>query len=139
KTGSTSLQWYLRRNAETLAKNGVLVPGIDMSPASPVEGQQVQFFEKLVPIDAAGRRFFLEKITKLVDHARENDSTDIVLSAENLSNSKGFEQLFVNISQITPVKIIAYIRRQDDYIISAWKQWHFKEGGTLEGFLQSRA
>jgi hypothetical protein len=71
----------------------------------------------------AGERL-KEDLARIV--AKKPDCKSIVLSAENLSNPSGFPTIFEEISEIYDIRIIFYIRRQDDYLISAWQQWYCK-------------
>jgi hypothetical protein len=49
-----------------------------------------------------------------------------VFSAENLSNRNRVPQLFKALGDEYDIRIILYIRRQDDFLISAWQQWFCK-------------
>ena len=51
----------------------------------------------------------------------------IVLSAENLSNPIGWHQLFVTVGAKYELEIVLYVRRQDDFLLSAWQQWYCKQ------------
>jgi hypothetical protein len=138
KTGSSSLQRYLSSNAQQLAENGILIPGIEMTTNSEVRRLHAQFFETLLPIDETRRILFYNKIRDLVTFAchPDNDLSAIVISGENLINPIGFHQLFKGLDEIVSLQIVAYIRRQDDYIISAWKQWYNKENTDFASFLR---
>ena len=43
----------------------------------------------------------------------------IVLSAENLSNPMGWHNLFVPVSEKYELEVVLYVRRQDDFLLSA--------------------
>jgi hypothetical protein len=56
-----------------------------------------------------------------------------LISAENLCNPR-FEKMFVEASKLFEIHLIYYIRRQDEWLMSAWKQWGIKAGKSLKEF-----
>ncbi len=63
----------------------------------------------------------------------------IILSGENLINPEGFQRLFAGLDRQFDIQFILYIRRQDDYLASAWLQLDLKQGETVERFLERAA
>ena len=59
------------------------------------------------------------------------DASTVILSAENLSNPMGFERVFEKVADRFDISVLFYARRQDDYLASAWQQWHIKGGDSL--------
>ncbi len=43
----------------------------------------------------------------------------------------GFEKLFEELTHRFDIKILLYVRRQDDFLASSWQQWDIKLGGSL--------
>ena len=43
----------------------------------------------------------------------------------------GFERVFETLANRFDISIVLYARRQDDYLASAWQQWHVKGGDSL--------
>ena len=129
KGGSSAIQTGLRVNHRELASRGVAVPGVDLRPHSEMTGSHGAFFEarleerRATPIPELGD--LLEQVA-----AAANAST-VVVSAENLSNPNGFEEVFANLTDRFRVRILLYVRRQDDLLESSWQQWDIKLGGSL--------
>ena len=129
KGGSSAIQAGLEANCDVLAAQGVCVPSHDLEAASHVNGAQGAFFETFVQDRKA------QPIPDLADRldaqADERDAPTIVLSAENLCNPVGFEKVFAALRDRFDVSIVMYVRRQDDYLQSAWQQWIVKRGESL--------
>jgi hypothetical protein len=51
----------------------------------------------------------------------------IILSAENLSHPTRWAALFEGLADAYDLRILFYLRRQDEYLLSAWQQWDSKE------------
>jgi hypothetical protein len=136
KCGSSAIQETLRRNAESLKRIGVLVPDTQLGTELPPSGTQVRFFEDLKPFDDARVQVITDKLEAL---RRASDSTShatVIISAENLINSGVFAGLFRNAPRMFDVEVVAYIRRQDEFLLGAWNQWHFKVNNDLGTWLE---
>ena len=127
KCGSTAIQGFLGNNSAKLKDNGILVPGVDLSLDGKATGNQIWFLQNLMNEPLPDAQAIIRNRFRDI-HAYMNESTlhTLVLSAENLSNPNGFEQLFEGLEKLFDVKIVFYIRRQDDFLLSAWKQWGVK-------------
>ena len=129
KGGSSAIQTGLRLNHKEFASRGVAVPGVDLQPYSEVTGSHGAFFEarledrRATPIPELG--------DLLEGAAAAINASTVVLSAENLSNPNGFEGVFANLRDRFRVRILLYVRRQDDLLESSWQQWDIKHGGSL--------
>lgn len=129
KGGSSAIQTGLRANCEALATQGVCVPTPDMCLASPVTGSQADFFETFV-CDRQAQD--IPNFGDLLDaQADQRNASTIVLSAENLCNPMGFQNIFRKLCNRFDMRIVMYVRRQDDFLESAWQQWEVKRGGSL--------
>jgi hypothetical protein len=53
-----------------------------------------------------------------------------VISSENLCTPLG-AKLFKGLADIFKLHVIYYVRRQDEWIESAWKQWGLKTGADI--------
>ncbi len=126
KCGSSAIQQFLVENAESLLDEGFLVPGRYLDPKPEGCGQHLAYFE-----DGITSPDFVDEVTAklagLHDYAAEHGLGAVVLSAENLINPKGFVELFVPSQALFDITIVAYVRRQDDFVISAWQQWQIKQ------------
>ena len=137
KCGSTAIQSYLSTNVEALRRIGVLVPGTELDLQSPMHGQQAFFYQSLVTeynttflqrqnALPGSAKLLKEKILYLKELMLREGAHTLVLSAENLCNESAFADLFSFCLDEFDCEIILYIRRQDDYLISAWTQWYLK-------------
>ena len=137
KCGSSAIQAYLRQNAETLIDRNVVVPGKALDFFSEVTGEQIWAFE-----DAAASTESTEglagKLTHLFEKADERGTGKIVLSAENICNHASLAPVLAHACGNRPVKVVFYVRRQDDFLISGWQQWHLKVFDTVEAYLADR-
>ena len=122
KSGSSAIQFFLSQNRTVLKKFGFYVPDENLGHNDDlVTGSHVFYLQSLVDSQNLGDlisrlNIFCESIP---------DDGVVLISAENLfSINASFvvEALVDNFD----VKFLAYIRRQDDYLISAWKQWYFR-------------
>jgi hypothetical protein len=124
KTASSAIQKFLNLNAAEFESAGIFVPDNSMRGEENQRGQHVSYFEWILedPGSAAARlQDDIQRIT-----AEKPDCHSIVLSAENLSNPHGYPALFKELAELYEIRIIFYVRRQDDYFISAWQQWYCK-------------
>ena len=124
KTASSAIQKFLHVNATTLEASGIYVPDNSVNGQLRGRGQHVMYCGSLLQNRATAGERLKEDLARIV--AKKPDCKSIVLSAENLSNPSGFPTIFEEISEIYDIRIIFYIRRQDDYLISAWQQWYCK-------------
>ena len=122
KCGSSAIQFFLSQNRHTLAKFGFFVPDANFGVNDDlVTGNHVFFLQNIIVLRSAGD--FISRLDAIFDFIPVGHS--ILISAENLfSTDAGF--LFEILSKHYDVNFLAYIRRQDDYLISAWKQWYFR-------------
>ena len=132
KCGSTTIQQFLYDNREAFEEKGYAIPDrffhfrferdCDFSVAQP----PVRYFSE---INKQGNYFLLEqRIEEAFERARKSDIHTFILSAENLS-SLHTGPLHKILSKYFDVKkVLYYIRRQDDFLLSAWQQWGHKSG-----------
>lgn len=124
KTGSSAIQEFLRLNADALAADGLHVAPADLQPDGEVTGQHVWFMEQQLADLPAARRRVTNRIGRLM--ADIPDESSLLISAENLANPTGAERMFVNAAKEYDTRVIVYIRRQDELLLSSWQQWESK-------------
>lgn len=124
KTGSSAIQRFLAINSPVLREEGVVVPDSNFQAAEKTQGQHVFGFQKLLQSPQEGREH-LENSIEAVNTAYPEAST-ILLSAENLTADPAAPSLFENLVNEYDTRIVLYIRRQDEYILSSWQQWNSK-------------
>ncbi len=126
KCGSSAIQQFVDVNVDGLADVGVLVPGGDLTAEPKGCGMHLRYFE-----DGIERSDFASEVERrLIDlraAALDRGHHTVVISAENLINPKGFVDVLTPARDLFDVRIVAYVRRQDDFVISAWQQWQIKQ------------
>ena len=137
KCGSSAIQAWLAQNAPGLAERGIGVPGVELDFESQIAGQQIWYFENVVQ-RTSYREEIGDKLSALFEVASERGFGRLVLSAENMCNHARLAQAIKAASADRPVRIVMYVRRQDDFLISSWQQWHLKLYDSVEAFLIDR-
>lgn len=137
KCGSSAIQAYLRQNVSALADRNIVLPGKQLDFASEVTGEQIWAFE-----DAAnggpGMHNLGDRLSSLLTAADEKGARQIILSAENICNHPELANVVAGARGNRALKVVFYVRRQDDFLISSWQQWHLKVFGSLEAYLADR-
>lgn len=122
KAGSSSIQSFLRRNRFGFAKLGYIVPDSALSVGGPVTGEHVFAVQALNrPGDA---RTFRDRMDAIFDQSGP-EARAVLISAENLSNL-GNSAIIAGLSDAYDVKVVMYLRRQDELLTSSWQQWASK-------------
>ena len=131
KAGSSAIQDFLRRNKNIFRELGYIIPDKNLGLSEKVTGEHVfalqNFFDDS---DSAG---LTSAISALI--GEENNHT-VILSAENISNLDNYKY-FRKTCKRFRVKIIFYIRRQDEFFSSAWQQWYSKIYSDMYAWLIS--
>ena len=130
KTGSSAIQSFLGLNVSALRREGIVVPDNDLGLTGPGWGNHVRVFRGWIADPATGRTALERAIGTIFK--KEEDAEAVLLSAENLAGQGAAPSLFQTLMNDHDVEVILYIRRQDDFILSAWQQWNVK---THDDFL----
>jgi hypothetical protein len=137
KTGSTTIQVWLKSVESALAESGYLIFDTDFEPGAQHDrlSNQQAYFHSVLQNGKSGVDAFHEKFRKNLDYMRENGYHSAVMSAENLINqwSKA-HNWFAPYKDECNWKIIAYVRNQPYYIVSAWKEWGYWNKNFEESF-----
>ena len=128
KAGSSAIQAFIADNQDALGRLGFAVPSADFEIGPPASAAHVTPFERYFAAGGAGLTRRLEAM--MAGRGRRT----VLMSAENLCENhrhlEGFCRAF-------EVKVVLYVRRQDEYLEAAWQQWHSKTRGDLEGWLDA--
>lgn len=136
KTGSSAIQHSLVINNQNLNNNGIFVPTDNLSDDGKRTGYHVWYFESIKKMDSSAAIDELKNgIERSVADAKENNCHTVVFSAENLSNPFQWSEYLSDIVEPYETAIVMYIRRQDEFLLSAWQQWGLKSGKTFELWL----
>src|SRR5437764_9653544 len=131
KCGSSAIQRFLANNATALRRQNVIVPGQKLEYGTNISGNHIWYIEELSSDIEAAKKVIASKLNSLaVEHAESANlvsgtNISIILSAENLVNKHNY-LLFSDLPNFS-VHPLVYVRRQDDFLISSWQQWHLKQ------------
>ena len=153
KCGSSAIQAYLGANAAALRAQGVLIPGLDLTTNARVYGQQINFFVNLLgapelanlphsphqPTRPDAALIVRRRLATLKEEMDKSNLHTLIISAENLSGLHAYSRLFSEEKAHFDVHIVAYIRRQDEYLSSSWGQWYVKAYKNIGEYLSARA
>lgn len=140
KTGTTAVQEFLKLNQSRLANQGLELPVIGRRKSS-----------RLVLHDAlagGGKRAGGDRAAlDLWRQIAKTDAEKVLVTSERFHSrvkSKKGESLFREVSQILKdfnIRIIFYIRREEDWLESAYEQWiksgNKRDGESLQAFIKS--
>jgi hypothetical protein len=152
KCGSSAIQAYLGANAAALRAQGVLIPGLDLTTNARISGQQINFFVNLLdapqlanlphlpqqPIRSDAALIVRRRLGILKEEMVKSNLHTLIISAENLSGLHAYSRLFSEEKAHFEVHIVAYIRRQDEYLSSSWGQWYVKAYKNIDEYLSAR-
>ncbi|MBN2344404.1 MAG: hypothetical protein JXX29_22430 [Deltaproteobacteria bacterium] len=150
KCGSTSIQKFLLRNRHKLEEKGVFLPddnfcfSFNKNYRRSVETPR-KFFKQILDTEnsnqfAGSLSRFKDRVQKLNMLAKEAGCNKIIVSAENLVNklssvaSSEIHNIFRK--EFNDKRVVYFVRRQDDFILSAWQQWEHKRGRKLKKYVQ---
>ncbi len=132
KTGSSSIQVFLAKNALLLKDYGYLVPPCDLTANGKVDGQHVWYFQNKLKSEDG----IIEEFRKAF--GGNSDIHTVIVSAENLFENPDAPTLLSLIQEDYEVEVYGYIRRQDQYIESAWQQWFSKSNTDFHAWLYNQ-
>jgi len=139
KSGSSAIQRFLVANRAALRSRGVLVPSRELDlEEGLMTGEQVFFFEGLLQKGVLEAQWTVNrKMEALLASVPADQRRHIVVSAENLCNHAQFAAMWAGQRKRFRVRVVFYVRRQDDFFISAWQQWHLKHAADFGSWLLS--
>ncbi len=124
KTGSSAIQRFLDLNVDALRRENIVVPDNDLALTGRACGNHVRIFRAWTENPVEGREALEAAMQAIFESV--GDAATILLSAENLAAQKVAPSLFEGLVKNHDVAVILYIRRQDEFILSAWQQWAVK-------------
>lgn len=138
KTGTSSIQNFMAGNLRILWRScSCLYP--NMKGRHFLNGN---FINHMSLFNSCDEKTILLKIRQAVSFSKKNGKKKIVLSAESLFESGEGLELAKKILSIPDVslKVIVYLRRQDTWLESAWKQWGYKisDNRDIYDYIQKR-
>lgn len=132
KTASSTLQAFLYKNWDTLEAAGFSLPTAEfgMAQGSTRPDNPLWALQRMRETgDISLLAQWIEASGKIADK--------LILSSECLIQPE-WPELFSDIPNIADIHLIYYVRRQDQLLLSAWRQWGLKRGLSLDEFLKRR-
>lgn len=135
KAGSTTLQKFLFINWTKLRKAGVKIPttSLDLATADNPPGNPLWALKQAYDSNT------LSALERWIDAVKQQkpEASKLIISSEALFDpSKAY--LFSALARRIPIHLIYYIRRQDDLLLAAWRQWGLKRGLSLAELVERR-
>lgn len=129
KTGSTFVQRCLKHNEERLAKRGFLYPCKRRAPYFQ-RGQHVPLAAALtgLPVywlNKAKSRRLDSALPVFLEEAKAFEGQNIIVSSEAFGSKNVTEEIVERMKDLLvdfEVKVLVYLRRQDDYVLSTYQQ-----------------
>jgi hypothetical protein len=142
KCGSTSIQETLSSNCEWYKERGVMVVNSIMPTNETSEDRKeaIWVMDEIFSHSEEGYHdLAADKLECLVDTFREASKRCqvLILSSENLYRNH-HAALWGKYRNEFEIQIVYYIRRQDEWLVSAWKQWGLKSGVDLDSFVEQQ-
>ncbi len=137
KAGSSTIQRFLTTNQKRLANDCALwIADHNMELGLYFERFPIAYFESLfLRVEAGSRRTELSNTWEKFAHKMERaGKTTAIISAESISSNPAYTEFFESATPHFQIHVIAYFRRQDEWIASSWKQWPMKSGIPLEDY-----
>ncbi|QEH37108.1 hypothetical protein OJF2_56940 [Aquisphaera giovannonii] len=139
KCGSTSIQRSIYGNLASLERHSVYVPDERFQfrfegRHEAAESAHPSLYLQGVATGSIPMAQFERRIDEVVSRAERGSSKTILLSSENLCNlylPHAMDLHRALAARFARVKVLYYIRPQDDWILSAWQQWGHKAGYSL--------
>ncbi len=115
---------------------GYIVPDEKFKHSSSVSGNHVWMLQNFRDNLEKGEKLVRSRLLELGEKLEKVEGRrGIIISAENLSDGFGLERLFATLGYHFTPRVIIYIRRQDDFLLSAWQQWYVKRSNDFWAWL----
>jgi len=138
KCGSTSIQKFLYDNRAILKEKGYAIPDrlfyFDFEKEADFSTEHTALKYLLNISKNQSYKTLKKRIEESLKRAQNTNVHTYIISAENLSTlpTNPLHKIFSQYFNMT--NVVYYIRRQDDFTLSAWQQWGYKTGKNLEEY-----
>lgn len=124
KTGTTAIQRFFKQNFSKLLELGVLYPNFDDEDVFvPMKSELYRHGRYFKHSDGSDD---LKLFNRCIQYCKENSLHSIVISNEAMFIDYRERIMKLAGKLDADVKIICYVRRQDHYLESIWKQWGYR-------------
>lgn len=136
KAGTSTVQVALGREIERLRGAGFLVAdaAMDFREEGAIEAGSAFYVADRCAEREAGLRTVTERF-HAVGQQLAGREAQLVVSAESFT-AHGAEVLARALRHAFEIHVVYYVRRQDDWIPSAWNQWGVRRGLSLDAYLE---
>ncbi|MCR9246708.1 MAG: hypothetical protein NXI31_16870 [bacterium] len=137
KAASSTLQSALANDIDALRAAGFLVADEQLQfPATGrLVGAPVHRIGELCAAREAGLKRLVEQLGEQLVMTGDATAPQLVISAESLT-TPGAEYLAQALQHAFEIHVLYYVRRQDDWLPSAWSQWGCRQGLTLPQYVE---
>jgi hypothetical protein len=136
KVASTAIENALVQHVDALRAQGYLVAdsNFEFPEEGPLDGAPVQYVADMCARQEVGLKEAVLTFHEL--GSRLGDRFDkAIVSSESMTKPEA-EFLARALRHEFEIHVIYYIRRQDDWLVSAWNQWGCQDGETLVEFCE---
>lgn len=141
KVASSTLQLALRANADAIRSNGILIAdeAFGFPTDGAIQGHPLYKIEEIITAtDEKKAQHEMDELeTRILAALQDERFRGAVISSENLTSARA-SCLFGSLSRRFDLKVLYLIRRQDEYLVSAWKQWGVRKGQSLNAYVEER-
>ena len=135
KTGTTTIQQFINCNAQAIRDQHIFPCSVDMYFDSDKSlGMPPNDFVTEYWNNPEGPEIVRQRVIDGLKATEGTGSRSLLVSCESLAGP-GRSVLFSNLEDIVDMRVICYIRRRDDLILSGWRQWGIKRGRTLDNHI----
>ncbi len=139
KTGSSTIQRFLKMHEDRLKNAGYLIFNSTFQPHTGNETLSIQqsYFEKLHINNPDRIGIFAQQFHANLHYMQAQGYKSAIISAENLINDwEHFIDLFLPLRHLCDWKIIAYVRNQPQYLESSWKEWGYLNNTNMHEWFE---
>ncbi len=141
KTGTSAIQAFLNYNREILLKKyRILYPRYEPDYGEGLQHNQIEIFE--MARNTSEYSACAQMLGLWVSYCRKNQLKSLVISNEAFFSWDNWSKILFELTECLNVEVIVivYLRRQDKWIESAWKQWAHKKSdfSSIQDFIKKR-
>lgn len=136
KCASTTLQAALGANLDALRARGAVVADrqLRFPTEGPVDGPPTFYIDAMCDREEDGLREGVQRIHEQIESLPDRFE-HLILSAESLVRPRA-QYLAKALAPAYRVEVIYYVRRPQDFLVSAWAQWGCLEGMPMRGYVE---
>lgn len=129
KTGSSSIQLFLSRNTKVLQSQGYLYNTLNQGIKSTTQDQYSHILIMRAMFNQQNKAFLFKYLDKQISLCEQENLHTLILSSEEMFlhySEEHIKSLTDYLQSKAVVEVVCYLKRQDLFYESSWKQWHYK-------------